>query len=55
MKDNIQLRKKNTTLMKHNMRLILELKEKEHRLFKQNLILTKYRKKYQTIFLKTLT
>jgi CTP synthase (UTP-ammonia lyase) len=46
MRENIVLRKKNATLMNQNMRLILELKEKEHLIFKQNVVLAKYRKRY---------
>lgn len=45
MRENIKLRKKNAALMNQNMRLIIELKEKEHNIFKQNIILAKYRKR----------
>jgi len=37
--------------MNQNMKLILELKDKEHKIFKQQLLLAKYRKRWVVVVL----
>jgi hypothetical protein len=44
LKENRMLRKKVETLMKHNMQLMVGMKDRDHKIYKQKQLLSKYRK-----------